>query len=96
MRRDATAVGQPVTTVRVTAARAYQQLLAEIAGTGHRNFSQGLDGYWSVGPTRYQRDGEGGLTASTVRNPCVGLVIRAARCARAAHGQRRDGLPHRR
>ena len=69
MRRDATAAGQPVTTVRVTAARAYQQLLAEIAGTGHRNFSQGLDGYWSVGPTRYQRDGEGGLMASTVRNP---------------------------
>jgi putative ABC transport system permease protein len=69
MRRDATAAGQPVSTVRVTAAQAYQQLLAEIAGTGHRDFSQGLDGYWSVGPTRYQRDGAGSLVASTVRNP---------------------------
>ena len=69
MRRDATAAGQPVSTVRVTAAQAYRQLLAEIAGTGHRDFSQGLDGYWSVGPTRYQRDGAGGLVASTVRNP---------------------------
>ena len=69
MRRDATTAGRPVSTVRVTAAQAYQQLLAEIAGTGHRNFSQGLDGYWSVGPTRYQRDGAGNLVASTVRNP---------------------------
>jgi hypothetical protein len=69
MRRDATAAGHPVSTVRVTAAQAYQQLLAEIAGTGHRDFSQGLDGYWSVGPTRYQRDGVGSLAASTVRNP---------------------------
>jgi putative ABC transport system permease protein len=68
MRRDATAAGQPVSTVRVTAAQAYQQLLAEIAGTGHRDFSQGLDGYWSVGPTRYRRDGAGSLVASTVRN----------------------------
>ena len=65
MRRDATAAGQPVSTVRVTAAQAYQQLLAEITGTGHRHFSQGLDGYWSVGPTRYRRDGAGSLVAST-------------------------------
>ena len=69
MRRDAAAAGRPVSTVRVTAAQAYQQLLAEIAGTGHRDFSQGLDGYWSVGPTRYQRDGAGSLAASTVQNP---------------------------
>jgi putative ABC transport system permease protein len=69
MRRDATAAGQPVSTVRVTAAQAYQQLLAEITGTGHRHFSQGLGGYWSVGPTRYHRDGAGRLVASEATSP---------------------------
>ena len=68
LRRDATAAGQPVSAVQVTAAQAYQQLLAEMAGTGHRDFSQGLDGYWSVGPTRYHRDGAGRLVASPVTN----------------------------
>ena len=67
--RDATAPGQPVTTVQVTAAQAYRQLLAEIAGTEHRDFSQTLNGYWSVGPTRYHREGAGRLVASPVTSP---------------------------
>ena len=95
MRRDATAAGQPVSTVRVTAAQAYQQLLAEMSrhrtpelqsGPG-RVLERGAD------PVPAGRRGQPGGLDHT--EPGVGLVIRAARRARAAHGQRRDGLPHR-
>ncbi len=53
-----------------TAQQAYQQLLTTLAARG----GEGIAGYWSVGPTSYQRGAGGDLTAQHCAQPGLRLV----------------------
>ena len=67
MSRDATAPGQPVLSVRISAQQAYRQLLADM--TGRPGGYPGIDEYWSAGATSYTRAPDGDLTPAAVHNP---------------------------
>ncbi|HEY2241333.1 MAG TPA: FtsX-like permease family protein, partial [Streptosporangiaceae bacterium] len=67
MRRDATAPGQPVLSVRINAQQAYRQLLADM--TGRPGGYPGIDEYWSAGATSYTQAADGDLTPAAVHNP---------------------------
>jgi hypothetical protein len=67
MARDAAAPGQTVLRFTVTAQQAYQQLLTTLGG--HTGTYAGINEFWSVGSTRYQRDADGALTPARVSNP---------------------------
>jgi putative ABC transport system permease protein len=64
--RDATAPGQPVLSVRISAQQAYQRLLAAMSGTP--GAYPGINEYWSVGATRYTTAPDGDLTPVPSRN----------------------------
>jgi putative ABC transport system permease protein len=67
MTQRTTAPGQVVATLTTTAQQAYQQLLRTMAAhTGPRD---GVDAYWTVGPTSYRRAASGALVAQLVHNP---------------------------
>ena len=67
MSRDATAPGQPVLSVRISAQQAYQRLLAALSGTP--GAYPGINEYWSVGATSYTTAPDGDLTPAPVHNP---------------------------
>jgi putative ABC transport system permease protein len=67
MSRDATAPGQPVLSVRISAQQAYQRLLAALSGTP--GAYPGIDEYWSVGATSYTTAPDGDLAPAPVHNP---------------------------
>ena len=75
MRRDATAAGPAGEHGHDHRGRqAYQHLLAGSPAPGTGTSMPGPRGYWTVGPTRYQRDGDGGLVARHGAQPGLGLV----------------------
>ncbi len=61
--------GTVVDTKTFTGQQAYEQLLAQIAGTTNANLVQSLDGYWQSGPTDYTASGDGPLRPVTRTNP---------------------------
>jgi putative ABC transport system permease protein len=67
MTNEASVPGRVVATERTTAAEAYRSLLGTLAGQG--GLSDGVFGYWSVGPVSYRRAGTGALTPALVHNP---------------------------
>jgi putative ABC transport system permease protein len=69
MQADAAVPGRTVAEFKITAGRAYQQLLSLLTGSGYQDWDDSPNGYWNVGPTTYRRDHNGGLMAVTVRNP---------------------------
>jgi hypothetical protein len=67
--KEASVPGRTLVTERTTAQQAYQGLLHTMStktGLGERVT---IDGYWSVGPTSYQRSRGGTLRPLLVRNP---------------------------
>ncbi len=69
MRTDAAVPGRTVVTAKITAGQAYRQLVSLLSGSGYQDFSQSPNGYWSVGPARYQRMPDGSLAPVRARNP---------------------------
>jgi putative ABC transport system permease protein len=69
MGKDATAPGQTVERVTITAGQAYAQMLSLLTGAGYQDFDDYPTGYWNVGPTTYLHGRNGSLVASPVRNP---------------------------
>ncbi len=67
MRAAAAEPGQPVATMRTTAQQAYRRMLTLMSRTNGP--SDGIFGYWSAGPVRYQRGPAGTLTPVPVHNP---------------------------
>jgi hypothetical protein len=66
MAREAAVGGRTVLTTRVSAQQAYRQVL-KLGTTPGRDEVVGK--YWTAGPTRYLRSGNGALTAIRARNP---------------------------
>ncbi len=66
MRREATAPGSTVQTVRTTPQQAYRQLLAVISDS---KTADPVYQYWSAGPASYRRGNDGSLAPVIVRNP---------------------------
>jgi putative ABC transport system permease protein len=64
MNSESKAPGHTVSTVRTTAQQAYRLLLDSPFGTQSTTGS-----YWTVGPTSYRRNRDGGLTPFIVHNP---------------------------
>jgi hypothetical protein len=71
LRRDATAPGRTVLTTTVSADQAYQQLLAQMRNKVDPYVHTLIGAYWSAGPTRYRRAGQGRLTPLPVGNPAA-------------------------
>jgi putative ABC transport system permease protein len=69
MGKDATAPGQTVERLTITAGQAYAQMLSLLTGAAYQDFDDYPTGYWNVGPTSYLRGRNGSLVASSVRNP---------------------------
>ncbi len=64
--REAAVPGQTVVTVQSTAQQAYNKLLTELRKT---QIYTPVSGYWSVGPTSYNRTSSGTLSPVLVHNP---------------------------
>ena len=66
MAREAAVAGRDVRRTTMSAQQAYRQVLGLGANSGQ---DQVVRKYWTAGPTRYRRAGNGGLTAIQTRNP---------------------------
>lgn len=61
--------GTPVADVHVSAAQAYAVELAQLTGHGDARYFDGIDGYWTTGPTRYGQPKPGLLVPQPQGNP---------------------------
>ncbi len=64
---EAPITGRTLTVERTTADQAYQSLLTAMREKGP--VREAVNGYWSVGPIRFQRTASGPLVPTLVRNP---------------------------
>lgn len=64
---EAPITGRTLSVERTTADQAYQSLLTTLRGKGPDLTA--VNGYWSVGPVRFQRTASGPLVPTLVRNP---------------------------
>jgi len=92
MAREAAVAGRDVRRTTMSAQQAYRQVLGLGANSGQ---DQVVRKYWTAGPTRYRRAGNGGPHGDPDAQPAVDMAARPAhrRAARAAGGRAAEPVP---